>query len=145
MSESSGPDEIDNEHLIFGGSLASVCPPLYLTLYSLVDTGIPKCFRHAYVIPILKSHNKDPSNPSNYKGIFLLSAISKVFEKLLLSRLHESLNPLQSGFHSCFSCLHTAFVLQEAIASQREMKKKVCVAFLDARRLLTQYGISDLW
>ena len=134
--KAAGPDGIDNEHLIFGGPMVSVCLTLIFNSI-LLCRYIPECFRHAYVIPILKSHNKDPSNPSNYRGISLLSAISKVFEKLLLSRLHdltESLNPLQGGFRSGYSCLHTAFILQEAIASQREKKKKVYVAFLDAKK-----------
>ena len=107
---------------------------------------IPECFRHAYVIPILKSHNKDPSNPSNYRGISLLSAISKVFEKLLLSRLHElteSLNPLYTLWISLKIQLSTYRLYPTG--SQRK-KKKVYVAFLDAKKaILIQYGILVSW
>ena len=58
----------------------------------------------------------------NYRGITILSNISKVKKKLVLKRIMElepppSLNPLQGGFRSGHSCAHSAFVLQEAIES----------------------------
>ena len=134
--KAAGPDGIENEHLIFGGSMVPVC--LTTIFNSILLSGyIPQCFRYAYVIPILKSHHNDPAIPSNYRGISLLSANSKVFEKLLLSHLHQlahSLNPLQGGFCVGYSCLHTAFVLQEAIASRQKKSKKVYIAFLDAKK-----------
>jgi hypothetical protein len=45
----------------------------------------PKERKHAVVIPIPKP-GKDPSNPSNYRPISLLSSISKVFERIILKR-----------------------------------------------------------
>ena len=45
-----------------------------------------------------------------------------------------SLNPLQGGFRPGYSCLHTAYILQEAIQHTRERNKKACVAFLDAKK-----------
>ena len=83
------------------------------------------------------NRKKDKCNPSNYRGISLLSSLSKLFEKLLLLRLNNvstSLNPLQGGFRRGFSCLHTAFIFQEAVAAIREQKKKAFVAFLDAHK-----------
>ena len=46
-----------------------------------------------------------------------------------------SLNPLQGGFRSGYSCLRTAYILQEAIQHTRECNKKAYVAFLDARKV----------
>ena len=67
----------------------------------------------------------------------LLSNLAKLFEKLLLTKISEdgiSLNPLQGGFKPGYSSLHTAFILQEAIQSTREINKKAFVAFLDVRK-----------
>jgi hypothetical protein len=45
----------------------------------------PKEWKHAVVIPIPKP-GKDPSNPSDYRPISLLSFISKVFERIILNK-----------------------------------------------------------
>ena len=79
MHKAAGPDEIDPEHLIHGGKL--LVKHLTIILNAIVATGhIPPSFTHGLVLPILKGHNKDLSNPSNYRGISLLSNISKVLE-----------------------------------------------------------------
>ena len=104
---------------------------------------IPSVFQLGFVTPIPKDPQKDQTNPSNYRGISLLSNISKLFEKVLLAKLQPSsisLNPLQGGFRSGYSPTHTAFVLQEAIQSIREGGKKAYVAMLDVKRPLTQSG-----
>ena len=65
---------------------------LFLTgiFNAILGTGcVPVSFACGYVIPLLKSTDKDPSIPSNYKGISLTSVVGKVFERLQssLSRL----------------------------------------------------------
>ena len=99
---------------------------------------IPLSFRHGLIIPIPKGHNKDMTNPSNYCGITLSSVMSKVFEKIILLRLVDlasQLNPLRGGgVRTGHSCLHTAFILQEAIFSLREQRKKAFVAFIDVKK-----------
>ena len=77
MHKAAGPDEIDPEHLIYGGKL--LVKHLTIILNAIVATGhIPPSFTHGLVLPIPKGHNEDLSNPSNYHGISLLSNISKV-------------------------------------------------------------------
>ena len=100
---------------------------------------IPPVFRQGHVIPIPKGHTKDLFNPPNYRGITILSNLSKVLEKLTLLRIHlheppPSLNPLQGGFRQGYGCVHTAYVLQEAIQSLQERGRKAYVAFLDVRK-----------
>ena len=51
-----------------------------------------------------------------------------------LSDLEAKIHPLQGGFRPGFSCLHSAFILQEAISFVHERKKKAFVAFLDVRK-----------
>ena len=122
LRKAAGPDHITNEHLKFGGS---ELPTVFSALFNaiLLSGHIPVSFRHGLIIPIPKGNNKDLSIPTNYRGVTLSSVIGKVFEKVLLHRLTEQqshLNPLQGGFRSGFSCLHSAFILQESISSLRE-------------------------
>ena len=127
-----GPDGIDSEHLIFGGTdLSHHLAALFNTLLTLCY--VPESFRTGYTVPIPKGPDKDIRIPSNYRGISLLSNISKVFEKLILKRLQKviSLNPLQGGFREGLSCSHTSFILQEAVQSNN---LKAYVAFLDAQK-----------
>ena len=136
LLKSAGPDHITYEHLIYAGP---ILPKVLTILFNaiLCSAYIPSTFKHGYVIPLPKSHNKPLDDPSNYRGISLLSCISKLFEKLLLLRLgdvQKSLNPIQGGFRSGVSCIHSAFVFQEAVASLREKKSKVYVAFIDVKK-----------
>ena len=107
---------------------------LFNTLLTL--RYVPESFRTGYTVPIPKGPDKDIRIPSNYRGISLLSNISKVFEKLILKRLQKviSLNPLQGGFREGLSCSHTSFILQEAVQSIRDNNLKAYVAFLDAQK-----------
>ena len=63
-NKAAGPDELDLEHLHFGGQqLVKVLTLLFNS--SMVLAGhIPLSFRHGLVIPITKGHNKDLANPS---------------------------------------------------------------------------------
>ena len=103
---------------------------------AIVASGhIPPSFAHSLVF----LSQKDLSNPSNYRGISLLSNISKILERLVLLQLHSSdppftTNSLQGGFRPHLNCLHTAFILQETIQHLREHGKKAFVAFLDVKK-----------
>ena len=67
-------------------------------------------------------HKKDScDNPSNYRPISILSVFSKIFEKLMYSRLYkflddfEILYPLQFGFCENCSITHALLCLSETI------------------------------
>ena len=82
-NKAAGPDEHDPEHLMYGGEL--LLEHLALLFNAIMDaTYIPSSFLHGQVVPIPKEHNKDLSLPNNYRGITILSNLSKVLEKLLL-------------------------------------------------------------
>ena len=97
-----GPDQIQPEHIYYGGAfLVSHLTVLFNQIVK--QEYIPQIFQHALIIPIPKSSDKDPLDPSNYRGITLLSIIAKVFEKAILFHLQatgipDQLHPLQGGF-----------------------------------------------
>ena len=61
--------------------------PLLLRLFfshSLSSSLIPTSFKEAAINPVFKSGDK--SLPSNYRPIFLTSVLSKIIEKLFVSK-----------------------------------------------------------
>ena len=64
----------------------------------------PEAWRLATLIPLVKPGTKNPQCPSNYKGIALLSTLSKLFSNLVEKRLNDfmwvvkRIAPEQFGF-----------------------------------------------
>ena len=77
LKKAAGPDRLSNEHLKFGGPLV---PAILSHIFNaiLASGHIPAPFQHGLIVPIPKDSNKDLTDPSNYRGITLLSVISKV-------------------------------------------------------------------
>ena len=69
---------------------------------------------------IYNIHKKDHSDPNNYRGITLLSTLSKVYDKILLKRYENwfrtTLSNLQGVAEKGGSSINTALLLHEAIA-----------------------------
>ena len=83
-NQAPSPDEVKAEHLHFGGP--SLIIHLTKTFYTILATGhIPASFLHGHVIPIPKGHDRDLRDLSNYRGISLLSSISKVLERVFIT------------------------------------------------------------
>ena len=59
----------------------------HLANLSFTQGTFPTKFKHASVTPLLKKPNQDPDQPSNYRPISNLNNVSKIIEKLFLSRL----------------------------------------------------------
>jgi len=59
----------------------------YLANLSFASGTFPKSFKLGHVIPLLKKKGSDEADPSSYRPITNLTTISKILEKLVLSRL----------------------------------------------------------
>ena len=88
-SKCAGYDEITIQVL---KSVASeVAEPLSHCVNLCFENGLyPNELKHAVVIPVHKKGDK--SNPSNYRGIHLVSNIAKLFDKILNNRLQSFFN-----------------------------------------------------
>ena len=82
--KSYGLDGISNEIL---NCCSPVIEPAIAGAFNkcIEERTFSKCLKIAKVVPIFKKG--DRRNPENYRPISLLSSISKVFEKLLQSRM----------------------------------------------------------
>ena len=105
-------------------SLLKLCPSVFSELVARLanlsfSEGIfPTMFKSAAVTPLLKKPSLDPDNPANYRPISNLNNISKIIERLFLSRFYPHVtsspyfNHLQSAYrphHSTETALLQTF------------------------------------
>ena len=95
----------------------------------------PDPLKIARVVPIHKEGQK--TDVSNYRPISLLSAFSKIYEKLMHSRLlnfldfDNSLFDMQYGFRPGRSCEHALLQAQNSILNALSNKKVALLLLLD--------------
>jgi hypothetical protein len=96
----------------------------------------PAQWKVAKIILHLKPY-KPPNEPMSYRPISLLPILSKVYEKLLLSRLlpivenRRLLPDHQFGFHQRHSTIHQTHRIVHKINEALETKQYCSAAFLD--------------
>ena len=126
-SPASGPDQIAYP------LLKHLPEPAQLLLLSLFNRSwyshtFPSCWKPTTIIPIHKS-GKLTSSPSSFLPISLTSCISKLFERLILSRLtfhlksNHLLSTCQAGFRLGRSSLDQILTLSQSIWDIFQKKK----------------------
>ena len=127
--------------------------PFLTTLFNkLYDSGLfPEDWTRSVIIPLLKKG--DPTNPENFRGISLLSITSKVFTKILNTRLYkwaekeEKICEEQAGFrknHSTIDHIFSLFYLIQKTINSKQ-KSKVYVAFIDYMKAFDTVNRNSLW
>ena len=87
-----GPDQIQPEHIFYGG--ATLVTHMTALFNQIVEQEyIPQIFQHCLIIRILKASDKDPSDPSNYCGITLVSLTAKYLRMSSFSAFKQLLSP----------------------------------------------------
>ena len=71
---------------------------------SIIMGKYPSKFKQAKVIPVFKS--EDPTGPSNYRPISLLSVFNRIFEKLMYKRLKSFIDSNGILFSGQYVTLH---------------------------------------
>ena len=144
-STASGPDQIAYP------LLKHLPEPAQLLLLSLFNRSwhshtFPSCWKPTTIIPIHKP-GKPTSSPSFFRPISLTSCISKLFERLILSRLtfhlesNHLLSTCQAGFRPGRSPLDQ--ILSQSIWDGFQKKKppdRTILASVDFPRLSTRSG-----
>ena len=103
---------------------------------SSMENGIfPSSLKIAKVVPIHKGGSK--LDIQNYRPISLLSAFSKIFEKIMHCRVaqfldkNQALHEQQYGFRSGRSCEHALLLAQNEIASSLNKKQIAMLLLID--------------
>ena len=136
--KASGIDDVSAEMLKSGGKYIGT----FLTkLFNVIfERGIyPQEWSKAIIIPIYKKG--DPENVDNYRGVSLLSIISKCYTTILNTRLYAWLeennliSESQAGFRKQYSTVDHIFTLYATIQKCVNRRKgKLYVAFVDFRK-----------
>ena len=112
---------------------------------------IPVCMRRGVQVPLYKGKDTCILDPNNYRGITLLSTFHKIFEILVWNRLktwwHDEgiISELQGACRGGFSCVHTAFMLSETVATSMETANKCFVAYFDVAKAFDTVWINGLF
>ena len=94
---------------------------------------MPQCLRDSVIVPIPKG-NKVASCSSNYRPVALSSNLSKVLERLILSKYENcfSSSPLQFGFKSGSSATLCTGTVKNVVSRYIHNGTSVFGCFLDA-------------
>ena len=112
---------------------------------------IPTNFRCGVQIPLFKGKNLCSTDTNNYRGITLLSTLSKIFELIIWQRLEpwwkdeEIVSGLQGACRKGQSCVHTSLLLQETVANALEKNNKVFVSYFDVSKAFDTVWINGLF
>ena len=129
-----GYDNIPAHFLKLGGEvLANV---LYVFFAFVFEHGVfPQIFKTAKVIPIFKSGARNSVN--NYRPISILPSLSKVFEKLIKTRLvnfvnkHDIFYDHQYGFREKHNVLHALLDVSSYCFDQIQNKQFSALMLMD--------------
>ena len=145
-----GVDGVTKEHI--GNAGPPIARVIRLLFNSIIDLEyIPKSFRMGIQVPLYKGNNTSTLDVNNYRGITLLSVFNKLFELVLWKRMEKwwfstgVLTQLQGACRKGVSCVHSAYVLQESIATLLETNEKVFVTYLDVSKAFDGVWIKGLF
>ena len=104
----------------------------------ILQTGyVPKQLKEGVLTPVLKKE-KDPSLPTNYRGITVLSILGKLLEKVILKRsdpiLSINQSRLQRGFTRNSSSVNGALIITEAQNEAVDLREDLHLVTLDAAK-----------
>ena len=101
---------------------------------------VPDVWLQSLIHPIPKLHQNDPRIPLNYRGISLLSVISKLCTSDLNVRLNrysedkECIVNEQNGFRESRCCLDHIFTLHNLLKIRKENNYQTFRAFIDFKK-----------
>ena len=129
-----GPDLISPKLLREGTQ--ELCVPLS-TFFNklLVHSYFPDCWKLASVTPVVKKG--DPSRPSNYRPISLLSCIGKLFERCVHKYIYNYLignnlvTPYQSGFIKNDSTVNQLIYIYDDICRALDQERRLGPYFVN--------------
>ena len=137
ISEACGPNSIPANLLIeFAESL--IGPSNSIINMSLIEGVFPNINKEADVRPSYKKG--DRTRCENYQPISLLSNVSKIFERIMYSRLEEFLKSsdvlykFQFGFRKQYSTNHALLSIVEKIRSALDKNMYSCGVFIDLEK-----------
>ena len=127
--------ELSAEHFKYSDE---VLIPLTVEIFNdiLTTKTVPKEFKSGIINPIHKK-GKDPRHFENYRGITISSVLGKLFETVILNRLHQlnaDQSQLQYGFTKGLSPSIASLLLSEAVLDAKMCNRPIYIATLDTQK-----------
>ena len=144
--KSAGPDGIPAEALK-ANLVASVdvLHPLFESIWK--EENIPSDWKEGYLIKLPKKG--DLSQCLNYRGITLLSIPGKVFNRILLNRMKDAVDPhlrhQQAGYGPGRSCADQIVTLRIILEQSLEWSSSLYVNFIDFEKAFDSLNRPTLW
>ncbi|UYV60670.1 hypothetical protein LAZ67_1001817, partial [Cordylochernes scorpioides] len=148
-NKATGLDEIPNEAIKY---LLEEHTIYLRNLFNKIlrTSQVPQQWTKTIIHPIFK--NGDQDNPSNYRGISLISNLSKLFTSILKTRLNDwmerksILAENQAGFRKGYSCQDHIFTLVSLIQMTLSRRRgKLYAFFIDQRKAFDTVPHHLLW
>ena len=126
-----------------------IASPLSVLInHSIRTSTFPDTLKIAKIIPIYKSGAR--SDPSNYRPIALLSTFSKIYEKVIYSRMidfikkHDILYSYQYGFRANHSTELALIKLLDTITANWDAGKYACSVIIDLQKAFDSIDVDIL-
>ena len=110
-----------------------------------MQTGkFPARYKRAQVLPLLKKTGLDSSSPANYRPISNLATVSKVIERLVLTRLRPHLlgstnfSEFQSAYRKGHSTESALLEILDGVYTAADNKEVTVLIGLDLSAVSTQ-------
>ena len=146
--KAAGPDKIVSDFL--KNASVFIIPFLVKFLNEIFDKGIyPNFWSESIILPLYKKGNVN--NPSNYRGISLSDASSKIYGIIINNRIQKWVDQnnitgeQQGGFKSGYSCVDHVFTLLACVQKQFNNNRKLYVAFIDFEKCFDTINRNLLW
>ncbi|MGL6120123.1 MAG: RNA-directed DNA polymerase, partial [Fusobacteriaceae bacterium] len=136
MNSATGLDGVSYKMINFGKLI--LVPKLINLFNCIIKNGIiPNSWKKAKIIWIYKNKG-DKNNPSNYRPISLLSCVSKLFEKCILTQINPLLDEIipkfQHGFRKNHSILTALTEITDYIYNSIDNKKFAFIIQFDIKK-----------
>ena len=144
--KAAGPDEIPAEAI--RADLDTAVRVLYRLFGKIWEEGkVPADWREGLIIKLPKKG--DLRDCSNYRGIMLLSVPGKVFNRILLERIKEAVDPKlrdqQAGFRRNRSCADQIATLRIIVEQSTEWNSSLYINFIDYEKAFDSMDRETLW
>jgi Reverse transcriptase (RNA-dependent DNA polymerase) len=142
LGKASGCDAICAEFLIYGKTaITEVLHVLFNQILTLKK--IPDDWKKSLIVPVFKKG--DSSQIENYRPIALTSVPRRLFERLILDKIHDyehKLSEFQNGFRTNRSTIDHCYVLDYLM---KQKKGKLITILLDFKAAFDTVDRSILW
>ena len=141
-----GEDRITADMAKADPKLSAQC---LVTLFNKVwkEEKVPEAWKRGIIIKLPKKG--DLTDCGNWRGINLLSIVSKLFCRVLLNRIKDSidknLREEQAGFRAGRSCVDQIFVLRTIIEQSLEWNSSTYINFIDFEKAFDSVHHETMW